>query len=116
MSKQCPCIEEPRMKTAADIMTTPVVHITPSTSIEAAARLMLQQRVSGLPVVDATDALVGMLTEGDLLRRVEIETVPGHSRWQELFGSMGKAAREFVHTHSRRVGEIMTPDVISVAP
>jgi CBS domain-containing protein len=104
------------MKTAAQVMTDKVVQVTPDTSIECATRLMLDHGVSGLPVADASGALVGMLTEGDLLRRVEIGTIAGHSRWQELFGSLGKAARDYVHTHSRRVSDIMTPQVLSVAP
>ena len=104
------------MQTAADVMTAPVVKVTPDTTIESATRLMLQHRISGIPVCDAAGAPVGILTEGDLLRRVEIGTEPRHSRWRELFGPVGKAAREYVHTHSRRVADIMTSTVHSVAP
>lgn len=67
----------------ADIMTPDPVTVAPDAPIEQAARLMLQHGFSGLPVVDETDALVGIVTEADLLRRREAEVVRRRSRWIE---------------------------------
>jgi CBS domain-containing protein len=62
---------------AADIMTHPVITVAPETTIIETARLMLQHHVSGLPVADG-NAVVGMITEGDLLRRAETGTAKQH--------------------------------------
>lgn len=102
------------MKTS-EIMTEAVVSVTPETSIAEAARLMLQHHISGLPVVDQDGAVVGMLTEGDLLRRAETGTAPHHPRWLELLLGSGRLAKEYTRTHARRVGEVMTGDVASVS-
>ncbi len=76
---------------AADIMTRAVVTIAPSAPILDAIRLMLGQRISGLPVVD-DGKLVGILSEGDLLRRAELGTERHRPRWlfaAKLAGLMG---------------------------
>jgi CBS domain-containing protein len=101
------------MKTS-EIMTSPVITVTPETSIAEAARLMLRHRISGLPVVDATGAVVGIITEGDLLRRAETGSAPHHPRWLELLLGPGRLAKEYTHAHARKVGEAMTADVVSV--
>ncbi|HLY55315.1 MAG TPA: CBS domain-containing protein [Stellaceae bacterium] len=98
----------------AELMTSPVVTIRPETSIAEAARLMLDRHVSGLPVVNAEGALVGILTEGDLIRRVELGTEPHRPRWVEFFGSTGRHAEEYVLTHGRKAGEIMTSEVVTI--
>ncbi|MBV9686183.1 MAG: CBS domain-containing protein [Alphaproteobacteria bacterium] len=71
--------------------------------------------VCGLPVVDGKAGLVGILTEGDLLRRGEIGTAGQRSRWLDLLTTSGRMASDYVRTHTRRVGEIMTRDVVNVA-
>jgi hypothetical protein len=76
---------------------------------------MLDNQISGLPVIDA-GKLVGMLTEGDLLRRGETGTGRQRPRWLEILMGPGRLAGEYVRTHGRRVAEIMTHDVISVTP
>jgi CBS domain-containing protein len=97
----------------ADVMTTPVVTIAASASILDAARLMLAKRISGLPVVGPDGGLVGIVTEGDFLVRGELGTAPDRSPWLDAFISPGKLAAEYVHSHSRRVEEIMSPDVVT---
>jgi CBS domain-containing protein len=101
---------------AADIMTQPVISIAPETKIAEAARLMLQHRISGLPVVDGTGAVVGIVTEGDLLRRSEIGTERHRPRWVELLIGPGRLAREYVDAHARKVGEVMSENVGFVSP
>jgi len=100
---------------ASDIMTRSVVSVTPETSIANAARLMVLRHISGLPVIDARGAVVGIVTESDLLRRGETGTAPRHPRWVELLLGPGRLAEEFTRTHARKVGEVMTTDVASVS-
>jgi len=97
-----------------NLMTTPVISIEPSVSISDAAKLMLAHRISGLPVVTRDGTLVGMVTEGDFLRRSELGTERKRSRWLEFFVSPGKAADEYVHAHGRKVEEVMSTDVVTV--
>lgn len=100
----------------ADIMTRTVISVTPETTIAEAAQLLLQHRISGLPVVDAGGAVVGIVTEGDLLRRVETGTQRRHARWLEFLIAPGRLAREYTDANARKVGEVMSEDVVSATP
>jgi CBS domain-containing protein len=95
-----------------DIMSRVVVTVTPSDSILHAIRLMLQHKVSGLPVVDASGNLVGIVTEGDFLRRTETATVRHRPRWVEFLMGPGPLAAEYTRAAGRFVAEVMTPDVV----
>lgn len=99
---------------AHHIMTHKVITIAPGASIMDAARLMLDNHVSGIPVVDLKGALVGIVTERDLLRRQEIGTQRKRPRWLEFIRGPGRQAAEYVQTAGRRVEEIMTRDVHTV--
>jgi len=100
---------------AQDVMSRDVVTVPPDATILHAARLMLQRKFSGLPVVDASGTLVGIVTEGDFLRRAETGTVRRRPRWIEFFVGPGPLAAEYAHANGRRVDEIMTRDVLTVA-
>ncbi|HXZ00429.1 MAG TPA: CBS domain-containing protein [Stellaceae bacterium] len=100
----------------SDIMTRGAVTVTADSTIEAAARLMLSHRISGLPVVDAAGAVIGIVTEGDLLRRVEIGTEARRGRWFELLVGPGRLAGDYVRSHARKVGEVMTREVAGIGP
>lgn len=99
---------------AADVMTVQPVSISPDASILEAIRVMLQRRFSGLPVVDASGALVGIVTEGDLLRRTETGTQRKRPRWIEFLIGPGRLATEYVHASGRKVREVMSQDVQAV--
>ena len=99
---------------AADVMTSNVISIEPNASILQAIRLMLQHRISGLPVTDTSGAVVGILTEGDLLRRNETGTQRRRPRWLEFLVGPGRLATEYVHASGRKVHEVMTRDVHSI--
>jgi len=101
---------------AGDVMTRQVVTVAPDTVIEEAVRLMLENRVSGLPVIDAAGAPIGVVTEGDLLRRIETGTDKRHSGWVRLLLGPGRLAAEYTRSHANKVGEVMTSEVVSVAP
>jgi len=100
----------------ADVMTKEVISVTPETTIAEAAGLMLAHRISGLPVVDEAGAVVGVVSEGDLLRRSETGTERRHSRWFEFLITPGRLAEDYSRANARKVGEVMTAEVVAVAP
>ena len=93
-----------------DVMTPNVVCIGADEPVLKAARLMLQNRISGLPVLDKDGELVGIVTEGDFLRRGELGTQRQRPKWLEFIVGPGKLAQEYTHSSGRKVEEIMTPD------
>lgn len=99
---------------AHHIMTKDLVAVTPHTTIEEAARIMLQMHISGLPVIDDAGNLVGIVSESDFLRRSEIGTSRRHAAWLKFFMGPGRAASEFVHERGRKVADVMTKQVVSV--
>ena len=99
---------------AHQIMTRPVITITPETTIVEAATTMLRRHLSGLPVVDAAGKLVGIISEGDFIRRSEIGTQRKRGRWLKLILGPGKAATDFVHERGGKVCEIMTPEPLTI--
>ena len=96
---------------AADVMTPNVISVSPDAAVMQAVRLMLQHHVSGLPVIAADGKLVGIVSEGDLLHRVEIGTQRRRSRWLEFLIGPGRLADEYAHACGRKVHEVMTRDV-----
>jgi len=101
---------------ALEIMTRDPVTVTSDTTLDVAARLMARHRISGLPVVGTDGALVGLITEGDLLRRAELGTERHIPAWRAWLLGAGRLASGYVHAHARRVGDLMTPEVVTVAP
>ena len=99
---------------AKDVMTSPVVSIEPDASIWQAVRIMLQRHISGLPVIDQKGALVGIVTEGDFLRRAETGTQRRRPRWLEYLIGPGRLADEYTRAHGRKVSQIMTTDPLTI--
>lgn len=98
-----------------DVMTGNVISIAADATILQAARTMLQNRISGLPVVDAQGNLVGMVTEGDFLRRGELGTERRRPKWLEFLLGPGRLASEYVRASGRKVEEVMSRDPVSAA-
>jgi CBS domain-containing protein len=101
---------------AKDIMTAEVITITEDASVSDVASLLLDNGISALPVVDATGKLLGIVSEGDLMHRAEAGTGRRRSWWLSLFTDANASAAQFVKEHSRRVGDIMTRNVITAGP
>jgi len=100
---------------AHQIMTRPVITVTPETSILEAAKTMLRRHVSGLPVVDAAGKLVGIVSEGDFIHRGEIGTPRRRSWFMRFILGPGQAATDFVREHGSKIAEIMTADPLTIA-
>ncbi|AFL52510.1 CBS domain-containing protein [Sinorhizobium fredii] len=94
---------------AKDIMSKNVLSLSPEHSISHAARMMLENRISGLPVCDNSGKLVGILSEGDLLRRAELGSAAGRGQVSDR-----PEPEAFIKGHSWRVGDVMTRDVVTV--
>jgi CBS domain-containing protein len=99
---------------AKDVMTSPVMTIEPDVDVLQAVRVMLQRRVSGLPVVDKNGRLVGIVTEGDFLRRAETGTQRRRPRWLEFLVGPGRLAEDYARAHARKVTDVMTADPVTV--
>jgi CBS domain-containing protein len=98
---------------ASDIMTRDVVTIAPDADIAEAVTLMIQHRISALPVV-RDGAVVGIVSEGDLLRRAETATEPKRSRWLEFLTAPETVAADYIRSHARLVEQIMSAPAITV--
>lgn len=99
---------------AHQIMTRRVITVSPETTIFDAANTMLSQHISGLPVINAAGKLVGIVSEGDFIRRSEIGTQRRRARWLKFLLGAGRGASDFVHEQGRKVGEIMTPNPTTI--
>jgi CBS domain-containing protein len=98
-----------------DVMTHQVYTVRPATTIAELAQLLASQRISGAPVTEPEDRVIGIVTEGDLMRRHEIGTDKTRRSWvQRIFETPADLAYGFVRTHAVYVREIMTRGVISV--
>jgi CBS domain-containing protein len=95
----------------SDVMTQEVISVHPDASVAEAAKLMLKEHISGLPVITPSGVLLGIVTEGDFLRRMENSTEKRRPRWIEFMLGEGKLAGEYVHSHSQKVFDVMTRDV-----
>lgn len=99
---------------AHEIMSRHVITIGAGAPVIDAIKTLISYRISGLPVVDSDGRLVGILSEGDFLRRVEIGTEKKRGRLLSLLAGADQAALDFARQHGRIVRDIMTPDPITV--
>ena len=99
---------------AHQIMTKDVITVTPQTSIEDAARIMLRSHISGLPVLNEAGKLVGIVSESDFLRRSEIGTGRKRPAWLQFLIGHGRAAADFVHERGRKIEDVMTENPVTV--
>src|SRR5690606_2088319 len=100
---------------ARDIMTSPAICVAEDAPVADVARRLLAHRISAVPVTDAEGRLVGIVSEGDLVRRVELGTARPLSWWRALLAADDAQARAYAKSHGRRAAEVMTRDVITVA-
>ncbi|TCS03276.1 CBS domain-containing protein [Rhizobium sp. BK418] len=98
------------------VMTSAPIMVAPSTSVLDAAKLMLDNRISGLPVVDEKGGVVGVVSDGDFLRRGELETERSRPWLLDWLTSPRKLADEYVHAHGRCIEEVMSSTPVTIPP
>ena len=91
---------------AADVMVSSVISVRSDSTVQEVADVLLRNRISGVPVVGPDGALVGIVSEGDLIRRPEAGTLRRPSWWLALLGSKEELASEYVKSHSRKVADV----------
>jgi CBS domain-containing protein len=96
-------------------MTYGAIGLPDTATLAEAAETLLKAHISAVLVHDANNALVGLLSEGDLMRRSELGSDRKRPRWLEALLSGGRLAESYAQTHGRRIGEIMTKKIVSIA-
>src|SRR5215471_4955406 len=99
---------------AIDVMTSEVISVDENATVPAVARLFAERGISAVPVVDKNNQVIGMVSEGDLLHRAETGTERRRSWWLDMMASTNKLAGEYIKSHSGKVKDVMTRNVISV--
>ena len=101
---------------ARDVMVSPVVTVGPDATVREVARILMERRISAVPVVDADNKVLGIVSEGDLLHRAESGTERSSSWWLSLLTSDAELATDYVKAHAVKVQDVMTRDVATAAP
>ena len=102
------------MMHAAEVMAKDVVTVGPETTVDELARLMVNRHISGVPVVDQDGHPLGIVTEGDLLRRIEIGSDRSYNTWRDLFASNARLAGDYLKSHARKARDLMTAPILGV--
>ena len=97
-------------------MSTTVVSVAPDTSVQEIAAILVRHRISSVVVSNPAGRLVGIISEGDLIRRAEIGTEPHHSWWRMFFSEARGSAHAYVRSHGRTARDVMSVDVVTARP
>lgn len=100
---------------ASDIMTTNVITVSPTDAVDEIARILISRNISAVPVVDGDGNVLGIVSEGDLLRRSENETERRRSWWLDIFTAEEDDARNFAKSHGQTAADVMSSDVVTVS-
>ena len=100
---------------AADVMITNVIAVGPDACVQDVARILLDSRISAVPVIASDGKLLGIVSEGDLMRRVEAGTGRRRPWWLAILTGREVLANEYIREHSRRVTDVMTRNVVTAA-
>lgn len=101
---------------AADVMVSSVISVSADATVQEVADVLLKNRISGVPVIGSEGELVGVVSEGDLMRRPEAGTLRRPSWWLTLLGSKEEQAFDYIKSHSRKVADVMTQRVVTASP
>jgi CBS domain-containing protein len=101
---------------AADVMVSAVISVRPTARVEEVARILLANHISAVPVIDEEGELLGIVSEGDLMRRPEAGTERRRSWWLEHLTGKQILASEYVKSHSHKISDVMTRSVITATP
>ena len=100
---------------AMDVMVRDVITVKPDDDVAEVVKLLTENDVSALPVVDDNGNVVGVISEADLIHREEIDTEKQHPWWLEAVMPASTLAEEFAKSHGRRVEEIMSTDAVTAS-
>jgi CBS domain-containing protein len=101
---------------ASDIMTRDVVTVGEDTPVRDIVNVLLSRGISGVPVIDASGGMAGLVSEGDLLRRAELGTQKRRGSWLAFFTGTATLADEYVRAHGEVARDVMTREVVAIAP
>lgn len=101
---------------ARDVMTSPPITVSPDTPVAEVATVLLQNRISAVPVLEADGDMIGIVSESDLLRRADAQTERRRPQWLELLLDRNVTAADFVKTHGNLARDVMTRNVVTVGP
>ncbi len=107
------------MKQVKEIMTTEVITVSTGDSVELCAKLMQENNISGLPVLNESGRVAGIVTEGDLIRRASRVKAPGYLEILGgliYLGSPKKFVEELQRAMSLEAGQLMSKDLVTIAP
>ena len=101
---------------ARDVMVSPVITVEKIATVRDVAKVLLEKRISAVPVVDNVGKVVGIVTESDLMHRVEAGTERPYSWWVHFLAGDATIAADYVKSHAAKVEDVMTPDVVTTTP
>ena len=101
---------------ARDVMVSPVITVGKIATVRDAAKILLEKRISAVPVVDNVGKVIGIVTEGDLMHRVEAGTERPYSWWVHFLAGDATIAADYVKSHATKIEDVMTTDVVTVTP
>jgi len=101
---------------ASDVMVSKVITVQPDATVHEIADILLTNRISAVPVVDGEGALLGIISESDLIHRVEAGTERHYTWWRKLVINGDRLARDFVKSHAARASDLMTRQVVTASP
>ncbi len=102
------------MLTAADVMTRAVITVKPETSIHEIAKLLCDHHISGVPVIDDEERLLGIVSEGDLIGHAHLAGEQRRSWWQTFLNGPTVLAQHYAKSHGRTASDVMTDEVVTV--
>lgn len=99
---------------ASDVMTADVITVRSDIPVAEVARILLERRISAVPVTDDSGQVMGIVSEGDLMRRPESDTIAHRSWWLGLLTAPKDEARRYLKTYGRHARDVMSREVITV--
>ena len=101
---------------ARDVMVSPVITVERIATVRDVAKVLLEKRISAVPVVDNVGRVVGIVTESDLMHRAEAGTERPYSWWVHFLAGDATIAADYVKSRAAKVEDVMTPDVVTATP
>jgi len=99
-----------------DVMSPAVISVAADTPVQEIAATLTKHRISSVPVISKMGRLIGIVSEGDLIRRAELGTEPRRAWWQAIVTDAVASAHGYIRSHGRTARDVMTVDVVTATP